>query len=414
MTDRARPTAAVIGAGPAGLFAAEHLAQAGLMVTVYERMPTPARKFLMAGRGGLNLTHSEPVELFAGRYGEAANWMAPMLAVLPPAALIAWCAGLGQETFIGSSGRVFPKSFKTSPLLRAWLARLEALGVRLVTGARWTGWSDDGALRVVVDGTEVLPNPDVTVLALGGASWPRLGSDGGWVELLRRKGVAVADLKPANVGVQVAWSAHVRERAHGEPLKRIALSLDGRNQKGEAVITRNGLEGGAVYALGPSIRQALALASSTTLMLDLRADLTLGTLAAKLGGPRHGASMSTILRKRAGLSPAAALLAREAGPLPVEPDELARRIKAVPLRVTGLSAFERAISSAGGVCRVAVDDRLMLKAMPGVFVAGEMLDWEAPTGGYLLQGSFASGLVAAHGALAWLGKDLPRPSHADG
>jgi uncharacterized flavoprotein (TIGR03862 family) len=402
MTDMKPRSAAIVGGGPAGLIAAETLARAGVAVTVHDQMPSVGRKFLMAGRGGLNLTHTDPEERFLSRYGEAAPWIAPMLGEFGPADLVAWCEGLGQQTFVGSSGRVFPNSFKASPLLRAWLSRLEVLGVRIVTRARWTGWDPDGALRLVTpDGAEA-STPDVTLLALGGASWPRLGSDGGWVQILREAGVDVADLKPANVGVLVAWSAHLRERFHGEPLKRIAITHAGRNQRGEAVITRTGLEGGVIYAAGASIREALAKAPTTTLMLDLRADLPIEVLAAKLTGPRQGASMATILRKRGGLSPAAAGLAREAGPLPDDPMQLARRIKQVPVTITGLSAFERAISSAGGIRRNAVDGRLMLTARPGVFVAGEMLDWEAPTGGYLLQATFASGMTAARGALDWL------------
>jgi uncharacterized flavoprotein (TIGR03862 family) len=402
MTDAKPRSAAIIGGGPAGLMAAETLARAGVEVTVYDQMPSVGRKFLMAGRGGLNLTHTDPQERFISRYGEAADWIAPMLDELGPSALIAWCEGLGQETFVGSSGRVFPKRFKASPLLRAWLSRLEALGVRIVTRARWAGWHADGALSIITPGGTLSPKPDITLLALGGASWPRLGSDGGWVPLLRDTGVEVADLKPANVGVLVNWSPHLSGRFHGEPLKRIAISHAGRNQRGEAVITRAGLEGGVVYALGASIRQALAASGTTTLSLDLRADLTLEALAAKLAGPHNGASMATILRKRGGLSAAAAGLVREAGSLPDDPAALARRIKQVPVTVTGLSAFERAISSAGGVSRNAVDECLMLIAKHGVFVAGEMLDWEAPTGGYLLQASFASGVVAATGALAWM------------
>ncbi|MCU0885957.1 MAG: TIGR03862 family flavoprotein [Beijerinckiaceae bacterium] len=394
--------AAVIGGGPAGLMAAEELARAGLSVTVHERMPSVGRKLLMAGRGGLNLTHSEPVERFVTRYGTAKDWIAPMLEVLSPAALTRWCEGLGQQTFVGSSGRVFPNTFKASPLLRAWLSRLEHLGVRIVTRETWQGWGTDGSLVFSGPDGPLTVRADVTVLALGGASWPRLGSDGGWVNVLRDAGVAVADLVPANVGVLIRWSDVLGGRFHGEPLKRIAITHQGRTVRGEAILTRGGLEGGAIYALGPQIRAALEQDQQAHLLLDLRPDLAETALAARLSGPRDGASLATILRKRAGLSPVAAGLVREAGPVPAEPEALARRIKAVPLMVTGLSAFDRAISSAGGVRQSAVDDRLMLKARPGVFVAGEMLDWEAPTGGYLLQASFASGLIAARGALDWL------------
>jgi uncharacterized flavoprotein (TIGR03862 family) len=402
MTETSPRGAIVIGAGPAGLMAAEVLAEAGVQVTVFDQMPSVGRKFLMAGRGGLNLTHADPEERFVARYGEAAPWIAPMLEAFGPSALIAWCEGLGQQTFVGSSGRIFPKTMKASPLLRAWLTRLETLGVRIVTRARWTGWGADGTLRINTPEGELSPRPDITLLALGGASWPRLGSDGGWVQILRIAGVDVANLEPANVGVLANWSQHLSERFHGEPLKRIAVTHAGRTLRGEAVITRAGLEGGVIYALGASIRQALDATPTTTIMLDLRSDLTLEALATQLTGPRRGASTATILRKRASLSPAAAVLAREAGPLPDDPAALARRIKQIPVTITGLSAFEHAISSAGGVRRNAVDDHLMLLAKPGVFVAGEMLDWEAPTGGYLLQASFASGVVAAKGALTWL------------
>lgn len=407
MTATPTRSAAIIGGGPAGLFAAERLARAGLSVTVFERMPSVGRKFLMAGRGGLNLTHSEPLDRFGARYGEASGWMAPLLEALPPADLVRWCEGLGQQTFVGSSGRVFPNAFKASPLLRAWLSRLERLGVRIVTHTRWTGWSEDGALKLAGPAGEVSVRADVVILALGGASWPRLGSDGAWVPALREQGIAVAELRPANVGILTAWSELLRERFHGAPLKRIAVHHGARSQRGEAVLTRGGLEGGAIYALGPSIRTALDKAPATDLILDLRPDLSIEALAAKLDGPRRGASMATILRKRAGLSPVAAALAREAGPLPQEPEALAARIKAVTVTVTGLSAFDRAISSAGGLAREALDDNLMLLRRPGVFAAGEMLDWEAPTGGYLLQGSFATGAAAARGALRWLGLDEP-------
>jgi uncharacterized flavoprotein (TIGR03862 family) len=400
--------AAVIGGGPAGLMAAEELARAGLWVTIHERMPSVGRKFLMAGRGGLNLTHSEPLERFVTRYGPAADWIAPMLEALPPLALRRWCEGLGQQTFVGSSGRVFPNAFKASPLLRAWLSRLGHLGVRIETRHDWRGWNADGSLAFSSPDGPLSVRADVTVLALGGASWPRLGSDGGWVGVLRAAGVAVADLVPANVGVLIHWSDVLAARFHGEPLKRIAITHQGRTVRGEAILTRGGLEGGVIYALGPAIRAALAQDKQAHLTLDLRPDLGQAALAGKLAGPRDGASLATVLRKRAGLSPVAAGLVREAGPVPGEPDALAQRIKAVPLTVTGLSAFDRAISSAGGVQHSAVDERLMLNVRPGVFVAGEMLDWEAPTGGYLLQASFASGLVAARGALDWLA-DQRRP-----
>jgi uncharacterized flavoprotein (TIGR03862 family) len=396
---------AVIGGGPAGLIAAEVLARAGVAVTVYDRMPSVGRKLLMAGRGGLNLTHSEEFERFMARYAEARPQLEPLIEAFSPADLRAWCEGLGQETFVGSSGRVFPKAFKASPLLRAWLARLEERGVRLSLRHRWQGWDKDGRL-VFTDaaGQPVTIKPAATILALGGASWPRLGSDGSWVELLSRRGIAVSPLRPANMGFTCPWSEIMRSRFAGEPLKRIALSFEGTNVKGEAVVTADGIEGGAVYALSARLRNAIEETGSALLHIDLRPDLSLESLQGKLGAPRKGQSASTFLRKSAGLSPVAIALAREASPaLPVEPGALARLIKAVPLTLTGAKSLDRAISSAGGVPFAEVDGHLMLRRMPGIFVAGEMLDWEAPTGGYLLQAAFATGFAAAKGALSRMG-----------
>jgi hypothetical protein len=397
-------TALIVGGGPAGLIAAETLATAGVGVTLVERMPSVGRKFLIAGRGGLNLTHSEPLEDFLRRYGDAAGWLAPLIRRHSPEALIAWCEGLGQPVFTGSSGRVFPLAMKASPLLRAWLARLDGLGVTLLTRTRWLGFAPDGAARLEGPDGERRVRADAVILAMGGASWPRLGSDGAWAPLLAAAGAPVTPLTPSNAGVLIPWSAHLSQRFAGEPLKRIGLSVGRRAVRGEAVITSAGLEGGAVYALGPAIRAALAGQGEAQLLLDLRPDLTFRALSERLAGPRDGASLATILRKRAGLPPVAGALLREAGPPPTGAADLAERIKALPLRVTGLSAFERAISTAGGVSRDGLDERLMLRAAPGVFAAGEMLDWDAPTGGYLLQASFATGRAAAEGALAWLSR----------
>ncbi|WP_420103371.1 TIGR03862 family flavoprotein [Bosea sp. (in: a-proteobacteria)] len=394
---------AIIGAGPAGLVAAERLAAAGHRVTIHERMASPARKFLLAGRGGLNLTHSEPQHAFLTRYREARDWLAPALDAFPPQALRDWADGLGAETFIGSSGRVFPRAMKASPLLRAWLGRLAGLGVTLRTGRLWTGWDEAGALtfRLPSGGSETL-RPDATLLALGGASWPRLGSDGGWVPLLAGRGVPVAPLRPANAGFVVAWSLVLRERFAGQPLKRIAIALGDERSTGEAMIDAHGLEGGAVYALSAPIREAIARDGAATIRLDLRPDLSPADLAGRLGRRRKGETLSNHLRKAAGLSPVAVALLREPGPLPEAPEALASLIKALPLRLLAPMPLARAISTAGGIAREAVDDRFMLKALPGVFVAGEMLDWEAPTGGYLLQGCFATGHAAAAGIEAWL------------
>jgi len=382
--------------------AAEVLAAAGLTVTVYDRMPSVGRKLLLAGRGGLNLTHSEPLERFLDRYGEALPHLEHRIAAFRPEDLRAWAESLGQETFVGSSGRVFPTAFKASPLLRAWLARLDRLGVRFALRHRWQGWHQEGRLQFVGPaGEPVTATPAATILALGGASWPRLGSDGSWVEALSGRGVAVSPLRPANMGVTVAWSEFFRSRFEGEPLKRVALTFAGTTRRGEAVVTRDGLEGGVIYALSASLRDAILRDGAATPTLDLRPDVTADALARRLGAARAGRSASTFLRKSAGLSPVAMALLREVSPaLPREADALAGLVKALPLTLTGVKPVERAISTAGGLSFAELDWRLMLRKMPGVFAAGEMLDWEAPTGGYLLQATFATGVAAAHGVMA--------------
>jgi uncharacterized flavoprotein (TIGR03862 family) len=368
--------------------AAERLAQAGLLVAVYDRIPSVGRKFQLAGRGGLNLTHSEPLNRLLEHYGPARLALAPAIEAFPPDALRAWSAELGHETFVGSSGRVFPRSFKATPLLRAWLGRLAGLGVRFHTGHRWIGWDDAGALRFVASSGEILVRPAATVLALGGASWPRLGSDGGWVELLRGRGVEVRPLRPANCGFLHAWSPVFRARFAGEPLKRIAATFAGVTVRGEAMLTEDGIEGGVIYALSRPLRDAIDAEGSATLLLDLRPDLNAGALASRLGG--HGQSMANALRK-GGLSPAAAGLVREV----LASGTLAERVKALPFRLVGTRPIERAISAAGGIALAELDSGFMLRRMPGVYAVGEMLDWEAPTGGYLLQAAFSTGIAAA-------------------
>jgi len=390
------PQAAIIGAGPAGLMAAEILATQGVQVAVYDRMPSPGRKFLLAGRGGLNLTHSEPLPAFLDRYGPARARMEAALAALAPTEVVAWCEGLGQPTFVGSSGRVFPKAFKASPLLRAWLRRLEGLGVVLHSQHEWTGWADDGALRFA-NGATV--RPDAAVLALGGASWPRLGADGGWTRLL--PGVAISPLRPANCGFEIAWSETFRSRFAGTPLKRIALVFGGRVVRGEAMISEAGIEGGAVYALSAPLRDAIAAGGPVTLGVDLRPDVALDDLRVKLDAPRKGMSLSSFLRKQAALPPVAVGLVQEARHAGVTTD-LAELIKALPLKLVAPRPLARAISTAGGLALAELDAGYMLRTRPGVFAAGEMLDWEAPTGGYLLQACFATGAAAARGVLAYL------------
>lgn len=395
---------AIIGAGPAGLMAAEVIATAGLRVTVYDRMPSPGRKLLMAGRGGLNLTHSEPLERLLTRYGAANDWLAPALQNFTPTDLRAWCEGLGQETFTGSSGRVFPRAMKAAPLLRAWMRRLEALGVHFVGRYDWTGW-EEGALRFKdAAGGKVLVATDATLLAMGGASWPRLGANGQWMDILADAQVSLAPLRPANCGFTVAWSPYLTEHFAGAPLKPVSLTHEGITIQGEAMITAQGLEGGAVYALSASLRDAIAQGGSTVLTLDLRPALPLDALTKKLQAPRASQSLSTHLR-RAGFSPLAIALLREVTPgkqlAHASAFELAQRLKSLPVTLTSSFGIARAISTAGGVMRQAVTEDFMLHAKPGVFVAGEMLDWEAPTGGYLLQGCFSTAVVAAKGILRY-------------
>jgi uncharacterized flavoprotein (TIGR03862 family) len=403
--------AAVIGGGPAGLMAAERLAGVGVAVTVYDRMASVARKFLLAGRGGLNLTHSEPLEDFLGRYNPADGKLRAAIQAFPPQRVRAWCEALGQPTFVGTSGRVFPKAMKASPLLRAWLRRLQGMGVTFAMRHRFIGWRDGALVFARRDGTTVTDTPDATVLALGGASWPRLGSDGGWVAALAEAGVTVTPLQPANCGFCVRWSEPFRSRRAGRPLKRIAASFGERTVRGEAVITADGIEGGAIYALSAALREAIALDGEAVLPIDLRPDVAEAELAAHIAGGRKKESLSTLLRKTAKLSAAAIDLLRESAAhsgirlRDLPPREIARLIKAVPVRLTGIAGIERAISTAGGVSFDEINEKFMLRRLPGVFVAGEMLDWEAPTGGYLLQASFATGLAAAEGAIAWMARN---------
>lgn len=388
--------------------AAEVLAQGGTRVTVYDTMPSAGRKFLMAGRGGLNLTHSEPLPDFFARYREAAPKLRGAIEAFPPEALRAWCEALGEPTFVGTSGRVFPKAFKASPLLRAWLRRLNAAGVRFAFRHRWTGWDGEGRLIFQTPDGASAVEAKATVLALGGASWPRLGSDGGWVDILAAKGIAISKLRPANSGFTVAWSDVFRDRFEGQPLKGVALTIGAHTVRGEAMITRSGMEGGAIYALSAELREAVLGIGQARLMIALRPDLDAAGLTTRLSGTRGKQSLANFLRKAAQLSPVGIGLMQEAAiasgrPLAaLLPAELAHLVNAIPVQLTGVAPIDRAISTAGGIAFDGLDDQFMLRKLPGMFAAGEMLDWEAPTGGYLLQASFATGVVAGRGVLAWL------------
>jgi uncharacterized flavoprotein (TIGR03862 family) len=382
-------TALVIGAGPAGLMAAEEMARAGLSVIVADAMPTVGRKFLMAGKSGLNVTKAEPADLFAAQYHPP--WLAPILADFGPEQVQDWCRGLGQDVFTGSSGRVFPIAMKASPLLRAWLSRLNGMGVQIQTRWHWSGWEGGGLAFTTPQGPRVI-TPDVTVLALGGASWSRLGSDGAWAPMLTQKGVGITPFRPANMGFGVNWSAYMTPH-FGTPVKGVALTAGGQRERGEFVISAKGLEGGGIYTVSRALRDG------ATLALDLLPDQTEPAITAKLAAMRPGETLANRLRKL-GLAPVAVALVMEFG-RGMDP---IRGLKSLPIPLTGPRPMDEAISTAGGITRESLTDGLELRAIPGVFACGEMLDWEAPTGGYLLTACWATGRWAGiHAARHALG-----------
>jgi len=397
---------AIIGGGPAGLMAAETLALAGVRVDLFDAMPSLGRKFLLAGVGGMNITHSEPYPAFVARYNERQGQIDRLLQGFDADALREWIHGLGIDTFVGTSGRVFPTDMKAAPLLRAWLKRLREAGVQLHTRHRWLGWNDDGSLRMASQDAEHAVQADAVLLALGGGSWPRLGSDGSWVAPLQQAGVPVAPLQPSNCGFDVtAWSPLLREKFAGAPLKNVALGLpDEAPRPGEFVLTATGIEGSLVYALSAGIRQRINSDGSCTVHLDLLPQRSEDALIKALSNPRGSHSMAKHLHRQAGLDGVKAALLRELTPAEqfADPQRLAAAIKALPITLRQARPLAEAISSAGGVPFEALDDNLMLSALPGIFCAGEMLDWEAPTGGYLLTACFASGRLAGQGMLRWL------------
>jgi uncharacterized flavoprotein (TIGR03862 family) len=398
---------AVIGAGPAGLMAAEVLSGAGVQVDVYDAMPSAGRKFLLAGRGGLNLTHAEPLDAFAARYGSRRTEIEARLNSFGPQALREWAHGLGIATFVGTSGRVFPADMKAAPLLRAWLHRLREAGVRFHMRHRFTGWSAEGALRFTAPQGEIQANANGVVLALGGASWSRLGSDGAWVPLLQSRGVAVAPLLPSNCGFDVrgGWSGYFSSRFAGQPFKSVAIRFAGAYQRGEFVATATGVEGSLVYAFSAALRDAIAAQGSATFELDLMPGKSQEQVHAETAHPRGSRSLPAHLKSRLGIDGIKLALLHEVLSKDAlnDPARLAAAIKALPLTVAAARPIDEAISTAGGVRFDALDEHLMLRAMPGVFCAGEMLDWEAPTGGYLLTACFSTGRAAADGLIQnWL------------
>jgi uncharacterized flavoprotein (TIGR03862 family) len=405
-TPRSAQTVAIIGGGPAGLMAAEVLSQAGFRVDVYDAMPSVGRKFLLAGVGGMNITHSEAYPAFLSRYAERAPMIAPLLRSFGADALCEWIHELGIQTFVGSSGRVFPTDMKAAPLLRAWLKRLRDAGVVIHTRHRWLGWNADNSLRIANPEGELAVNPAATLLALGGGSWARLGSDGAWLPLLEQRGVRIAPLQPANSGFEVsAWSDLLRSKFAGAPLKNIAIGLQGQALRlGECVLTETGIEGSLIYALSAQIREAINQHGSATVEIDLLPGKRLADVQKALSKPRGSRSMSKHLHSQLGIDGVKAGLLRELASAEsfADPTLLANALKALPLTLVRPRPLDEAISTAGGVTFEAMDSRLMLNALPGVFCAGEMLDWEAPTGGYLLTGCFASGRAAGLGMVEWL------------
>lgn len=405
------PRLAIVGGGPAGLMAAEVARAAGVAVDVFEAKGSVGRKFLIAGKGGLNLTHGEPRPAFDSRYGARAGEVGAWLDDFDADALRDWARGFGVDTYVGSSGRVFPSDRKAAPLLRGWVRRLREQGVQFHVHHRWSGWDARGALRFDTPDGERIVQADAVVLALGGGSWPELGSDGSWVPLLRERGVDVAPLLPSNCGFDVGWSEHFAMRHAGAPLKPVIAHWHGadgtaRELQGECVVTATGIEGSLVYALSAMLREAIATHGEARIELDLAPGRELHRLREDLSRPRGGRSLSEHLRRHAGISGAKAALLYEVLDKDAMRDVqvLSRTIKRLPLRLLRARPIAEAISSAGGVRLEALDDSLMLRALPGVFCAGEMLDWEAPTGGYLLTACYASGLRAGRGALAWMNR----------
>ena len=402
-------TVAVIGGGPAGLMAAETLRAAGLQVDLYDAKGSMGRKFLIAGKGGMNLTHSDPFDVFVTRYGERAHELAVWLRHFDADALRAWARGLGVETFVGTSGRVFPIDLKAAPLLRGWVRRLREQGVRFHVLHRWLGWDEGGALRFSTPQGDASVRADAVVLALGGGSWPELGSDGAWVGVLRARDIDIAPLQPSNCGFDIGWSEHLASRFAGEPLKPVTARWrddDGNphQRQGECVITATGIEGSLVYALSPMLRDAIARDGHATLVLDLLPGREESDLLRRLARPRGSRSLSEHLRREAGVSGVRAALLYEVldKAALADPAKIAATLKRFPFRLQRTRPIEEAISSAGGIPLEALDQGLMLRGLPGVFAAGEMLDWDAPTGGYLLTACFASGRQAAQGVVDWL------------
>lgn len=400
-------TIAIIGAGAAGLMAAEMLSQTNtIRVTVYDAMPSAGRKFLMAGKGGMNISHAEDFTMFVTRYGSRQNELAPYLNAFTPTDLRAWLNELGIETFVGTSGRIFPKEMKAAPLLRAWLHRLRSRGVQFSMRHRWLGSQNNDTQKLIFDtpNGEQIISADAVILALGGGSWTRLGSTGDWVSILREQGVNVETLQPSNCGFNVAWCDYFKERFAGLPVKNVSLHFDNFQQKGELMLTENGIEGGLIYAASSLIRDAIFQHGSATIHLDLFPDKTAAELLTKLSKPRGKLSTAQFWRRQSGLEGAKAGLIREI--LSVEelssPDLVAQTLKNLPLDLIAPRPIDEAISSAGGVCFDELNTKLMCKELTGVFCAGEMLDWEAPTGGYLLTACLATGRAAGLGALAWL------------
>lgn len=412
MPDMPSSSVAVIGAGPAGLMAAEVLSQGGVQVDVYDAMPSFGRKFLMAGKGGMNITHAEPMDSFLSRYGARRAQVEPMLMRFGPQALRDWIHALGIATFVGSSGRVFPADMKAAPLLRAWLHRLRERGVRFHVRHRWQGWDAHGALHFTTPTGETTAAPDATVLALGGGSWARLGSDAAWAPLLEQRGITIAPLQPANCGFDIGWSDHLATRFAGHPIKPVTITftdLEGiaHRKQGEFIVTANGVEGSLIYAVSALLRDMIKANGSALVQLDLLPDRDVQTVLNEVSRPRGSRSWASHLQSRLGLKGVKVALLHEllAADDWAQPARIAAAIKTLPLRLIAPRPLDEAISSAGGVAFEAMDEHLMLRNLPGVFCAGEMLDWEAPTGGYLLSACFASGHAAGLGVLRWLNKN---------